>query len=174
MAAGYRVPEAVNLFNVYNGTNRQVGVTGAVEIPGFSYLTNTISAAGMAGEYDAPVIGHVGSQKLKIPFGQIDEREFFALVESENDIVLRASVQTRLVDSSKIEMVPMVITVRGATTEFEPGTVEKAKAMNASITKEVAYIKIVINNVVCLELDKFNSIFIVNNKDMFEKVRAQV
>ncbi len=71
-------------------------------------------------------------------------------------------------------MVPMAVTVRGATTEFELGTVEKAKAMNASITKEVAYIKIVINNVVCLELDKFNSIFIINGKDMFEKVRSQI
>lgn len=170
----YRVPEAVNLFNVYNGTNRQVGVTGSVELPSFTYLTNTISAAGMAGEYDAPVIGHIGSQKLKIPFGQIDEQEFFAMVQGESDIILRAAIQTRQVDSSTIEMVPMAITVRGATTEYEPGTVEKAKAMSASITKEVAYIKIVINNVVCLELDKFNSIYIVNNKDIFAKVRAMV
>lgn len=172
--AGYRVPEAVNLFNVYNGTNRLVGVTGAVELPSFAFLTNTISAAGMAGEYDAPILGHVGSQKLKIPFGQIDEQEYFAMVESQTDIVLRASIQVRAVDTGVVDTVPMVITVRGATTEFEPGTIEKAKAMNASITKEVAYIKIVINNVVSLELDKFNSIFIVNGKDIFQKVRAQV
>ncbi|MGB8452730.1 MAG: phage major tail tube protein [Anaerocolumna sp.] len=170
----YRVPEAVNLFNVYNGTNRLVGNTGAVELPSFTYTTNTISLSGMAGEYDAPVLGHVGSQKIKIPFAQIDELEYFAMVEGESDIILRANIQTRQVDSSKIEMVPMVVTVRGATTEFELGTMEKAKAMNASITKEVAYIKIIINNIVCLELDKFNSIYIVNGKDMFEKVRSQI
>ncbi len=172
--AGYRVPEAVNLFNVYNGTSRQVGVTGSVELPSFAYLTNTISAAGMAGEYEAPVIGHIGSQTLKIPFGQIDEQEFFAMVGGENDIVLRAAIQTRQVDSSVIEMVPMAITIGGATKEFEPGTVEKGKAMSASITKEVARIKIVINNFVCLELDKFNSTFIINGVDIFAKVRAMV
>ncbi len=168
----YRIPESINIFNVYNGTNKLVGNTGAVELPSFAYITNTISLSGMAGEYDAPVLGHIGSQKIKIPFAQIDEIDYFSMVEGESDIVLRASVQTRQVDSSKIEMVPMAITVRGATTEYELGTVEKAKAMNASITKEVAYIKIVINNVVCLELDKFNSVYIVNGKDMFEKVRS--
>jgi uncharacterized protein len=171
---GYRMPEAVSAFNVYNGTNKLVGVTGGVELPSFAYLTNTISAAGMLGEYDAPVIGHVGSQKLKIPFAQIDEQEFFALVKGENDIVLRASIQTRKVDTSTIEKVGMVIIVRGATTEWEPGTIEKAKAMSASITKEVAYIKIVINNVVCLELDKFNSIFVINDEDIFKEVRSQI
>ncbi|WOO34949.1 phage major tail tube protein [Anaerocolumna sp. AGMB13020] len=171
---GYRVPEAVNLFNVYNGTSRQVGVTGSVELPEFAYMTNTISAAGMAGEYDAPVIGHIASQKLKIPFGQIDEQEFFAMVESSSNITLRASIQTRDEQTNEPEMVLMTITVRGATTDFTPGTIEKGKTMNASITKEVAYIKIVINNVVCLELDKFNSIFIINGKDIFAKVRAMI
>lgn len=171
---GYRIPEAVNLFNVYNGTNRQTGVTGAVELPDFEYLSNTISGAGMAGEYDAPVLGHIGSQKIKIPFSQIDEQEFFELAGSDKEIVLRASVQTREVNSGENVFVPMVITVRGGTSGFSPGTVEKGKAMNSSITKEIAYIKVVINNVVCLELDKFNSIFILNGKDMYEKVRAQI
>jgi uncharacterized protein len=171
---GYRMPEAVSTFNVYNGTNRQIGVTGSVELPSFTYLTNTISPTGMPGEYDAPVIGHVGSQKMKIPFGQIDEQEFFRMVEGSDDIILRATIQAKNVETNKPENVPMVVTVRGATTEFELGTVEKGKTMNASITKEVTYIKVIINNVVCLEMDKFNSIFVINNKDIFEKVRAML
>lgn len=170
----YRIPESINNFNVYNKTNRIVGVTGAVAIPDFAFLTNTISMAGMAGEYDAPVIGQVGSQKMEIPFAQIDEQTYFKIVKSEEDITLRASLQTRDVETSKIENVPIVIVVRGATTEFKPGSIEKGKAVNASITKEVAYIKIMINNVVCLELDKFNSIFIIDNEDLFAKVRAQI
>lgn len=44
----YRIPESINNFNVYNKTNRIVGVTGAVAIPDFAFLTNTISMAGMA------------------------------------------------------------------------------------------------------------------------------
>ncbi|MFA9464044.1 MAG: phage major tail tube protein [Velocimicrobium sp.] len=170
----YRIPETVNLFNVYNGNNRQTGVTGAVELPSFEYMTNTVSPAGVAGEYEAPTIGHFGSQKIKIPFAQIDEQEYFKLVKSEEDIILRASIQAKNVETSKVEKVPMNITVRGATTTFEPGSIEKGKAMSASVTKEIAYIKIIINNVVCLELDKFNSVYILDGEDVFKEVRAQI
>lgn len=171
---GYRIPEAVNLFNVYNGTNRQIGVTGSVNLPEFSYSTNTISVAGMAGEYEAPVIGHVGSQKIEIPFAQIDEQEYFSMVAGTKDIILRANVQARNIDTSEPEFVPMVVTIRGATASYKLGKVEKGKTMDASITKEVAYIKVVINNVNCLEFDKFNSIYILNGVDQFEKVRANI
>lgn len=172
--SGYRIPEAVNMFKVYNDVNQMVGVTGQVKLPSFEYLTNTISTAGMAGEYDAPVIGHIGSQTIEIPFGQIDEQEYFKLVRSEKDVVLRAIIQTRLVDSSENKMVPMSVVIRGATKSFDLGTVEKAKAMGASIVKEVTYIKVIINNTVCLELDKFNSIFVIDGVDMYEKLRSQI
>lgn len=170
----YKIPEAIHSFNVYNGTNRIIGITGAVELPSFQYITNSISLAGMPGEYDAPVIGHVASQKMKIPFTQIDETAYFAMVEGEEDIILRINMQTRVANSSKNEMINMVVTIRGATTEYELGSLEKAKVMNSSITKEVTYIKIVIGNVVCLEYDKFNNVYIVNGKDMFAKVRANL
>ncbi len=170
----YRVPEAVNLYNVYNGKNRLVGNTGAIELPGFAYITNTISLSGMAGEYDAPVLGHVASQKIKIPFSQIDETAYFEMVKGQDNIILRANIQTKEIETGKIVMVPMVVTIRGATTEFNLGSVEKAKQMNADITKEVSYIKVVINNVVCLEYDKFNSIFVINNEDMLKEVRANI
>lgn len=168
------IPEAVHSYNVYNGTNKIVGTTGAVELPGFQYITNTISLAGMPGEYDAPVIGHVASQKMKIPFTMIDEKSYFAMVEGEEDIVLRANIQTRDIEKSKTSIVNMVVTIRGITTEYNLGSMEKGKLMNSDITKEITYIKIVIGNVVCLEYDKFNNIYIVNGKDMFEKVRANL
>lgn len=170
----FKIPEAVHGFNVYNGANRIIGITGAVELPSFQYITNTISLAGMPGEYDAPVIGHVASQKMKIPFTTLDETSFFAMVEGEEDIVLRASIQTRELSTSKTDRVNMVVTVRGITTEYELGSMEKAKVMSSTITKEVTYIKIVIGNVVCLEYDKFNMIYIVNGKDMLAKVRENL
>ena len=168
------VPEAIHSYNVYNGTNRIIGTTGAVELPSFQYITNTMSLAGMPGEYDAPVIGHVASQKIKIPFTMIDKDAYFAMVAGEEDIILRASIQTREIETSKADSVNMVVTLRGITTEYELGSLEKAKLMNSSITKEMTYIKIIIGNEVCLEYDKFNNIYIVDGKDMFAKVRANL
>lgn len=170
----FKIPEAIHGFNVYNGTNKIVGITGAVELPSFQYITNSISLAGMPGEYEAPVIGHVASQKMKIPFTQIDKDAYFAMVSGEENIVLRSSMQVRDVDTSKMEMENMVVTIRGATIEYELGSLEKAKTMNSTITKEVMYIKVVIENKTCLEYDKFNNIYVVDGKDMFEKVRKNL
>ncbi len=167
------IPEAVHSYNVYNGTNRIIGITGAVELPGFQYITNTISLAGMPGEYDAPVIGHVASQKIKIPFTMIDKDGYFAMVKGE-DVVLRASIQTKESETNKPDTVNMVVTIRGITTEYNLGSLEKAKLMNSDITKEITYIKIVIGNVVCLEYDKFNNIYVINGEDMLAKVRANL
>ncbi len=167
------IPEAIHSFNVYNGTNRIIGITGAVELPSFQYITNTISMAGMPGEYDAPVMGHVASQKMKIPFTMIDKDGYFAMVKSEEDIVLRANIQIKD-EKRKPDVVNMVVTIRGTTTEYNLGTLEKAKLMNSDITKEITYIKTVIGNSVCLEYDKFNNIYVINDEDMFAKVRANL
>lgn len=170
----FKMPESINKFNVYNGTNRLIGVTGAVEMPSFAAMTNTIAGAGIAGEYEAPVDGHFGSQQIKIPYAQIDEQEFFDIVKGKGAIVLRGAIQVRNVETDQVDKVAMVVTVRGPVKEFDMGSVEKAKAMSASVTKEVTYIKIVINNVVCLELDKFNNIYIINGEDQLAKVRAMI
>ncbi|WFR55356.1 phage major tail tube protein [Anaerocolumna sp. AGMB13025] len=168
------IPEAVHSYNVYNGTNRIIGITGAVELPGFQYITNSISLAGMPGEYDAPVLGHVASQKIKIPFTMIEQDGYFAMVKGGDDIVLRASIQTKEAETSKLGTIGMVVTIRGITTEYNLGSLEKAKLMNSDITKEITYIKIVIGNVVCLEYDKFNNIYVINGEDMLAKVRANL
>ena len=171
---GYRIPEGINMFQVYNDTNRVIGISGDVTLPKFAYKTASINPAGMAGEYEAPMIGQIASQSMEIPFKQIDEQEFFDMVASEKDVVLRASVQTRKLESNEVVMVPMTVVVRGITKEYDLGTVKKNDSMDASITKEITYIKITINNVVCLEYDKFNNIYILQGKDQFEKLRSML
>lgn len=170
----YRIPEAVHGFRVYNGANRIIGATGKIELPEFSHLTNTLNLAGMLGEYEAAVMGQVKSQKMDIPFAQIDETEYFKIIESSDDIVLRVSLQTRNMETNMVEMVPMKVTVRGNTIDFKLGTIEKGAMMDASITKEIHYIQIMINGKNCLELDKFNEKYVVNGKDMLEKVRGMM
>lgn len=45
--------------------------------------------------------------------------------------------------------------------------------MNASITLELTYILIEMGGVVMLELDKLNSIYKVNGKDLLAEIRKQ-
>ena len=44
--------------------------------------------------------------------------------------------------------------------------------MEASVTLEVLYMLIEVDGKTMLEYDKLNSVFVVNGKDLLEKVRA--
>jgi P2 family phage contractile tail tube protein len=174
MAGNYVIPEKVHSFNVYDGVNRLVGVSGDVEIPKFTAMSDTISGAGIIGEYDAPTEGAFSSMQMNIPFRQLINGSIFDLIKSQNDLVLRAAIQVNDITNKKRDHVPMVVTVRGATKEFDPGKVASSTATDSGITKEVHYIKIVIDGETCLELDKFNSIYIIGGVDMLAKVRSQI
>ena len=66
----------------------------------------------------------------------------------------------------------MRIVERGRLKNFAPGTLELGKQMGASVTLELLYILIEIDGKTKLEYDKLNSVFVVNGKDLLEKVRA--
>ena len=170
----YIIPEKVHSFNVYDGVSKLVGISGEVEMPKFSSLSDTISGAGIIGEYDAPTMGAFSSMQINIPFRQMYSGNLFDLIKSQNDLVLRAAIQYNDVTNSKRDTVQMVVTVRGATKEFDPGKIGAGKSTESGITKEIYYIKIAINGVTCIELDKFNSVYVVNGVDMLSKVRSQI
>ena len=66
----------------------------------------------------------------------------------------------------------MRIVERGRLKGFTPGNYEQGKQMGSSVTLELLYILIEVDGTKKLEYDKLNSVFIVNEKDLLEKVRA--
>ena len=58
MASINQVPEVLNDFRVYEeGSDNCLGVA-KVELPSESVMTQTVKGVGIAGEVEAPVIGH--------------------------------------------------------------------------------------------------------------------
>ncbi len=66
----------------------------------------------------------------------------------------------------------MRIVERGRLKNFKPGKYELGKQMEANVTLELLYLLIEVDGKTKLEYDKLNSVFIVNGKDLLEKVRA--
>lgn len=173
MNNAYELPDKLNNFNVYDGKTKLVGVSSEITLPSFDPLTDTLSVAGMAGEIESEVIGSFGSMKLEIPFVNLSG-SFFEFAASTNPVVIRGSMeifntQTQTKDSRQI-----TITVKGRTLNINPGNLKKGGKGEPKITKEITYIKIVINNETQLELDKLNSIFIMGGVDLLAKVRSQI
>ncbi len=168
-------PEAINNFNVYNSGNKIMGVTGEVSLATLTAMTTTISGAGLLGEYNAAVVGMFQSITQEIPF-RIINKEYFSLVSmaDQSELTLRASVQN--VDKSTggaRSTEGMRVVFRGRPTAFNLGTVKQGDMMNASVTLELTYILVEIGGKTLLELDKLNSVYRVNGKDLLADIRNQ-
>ena len=65
MASINQVPEVLNDFRVYEeGSDNCLGVA-KVELPSESVMTQTVKGVGIAGDVEAPVIGHYSSMETK-------------------------------------------------------------------------------------------------------------
>jgi len=169
----YELPDKVNNFNVYDGKTRLIGVSAEITIPSFEPLTDTLNVAGMAGEIESEVIGSFGSMKMEIPFENLND-DFFAFAASTNPVILRGSMEVFNTQTQAKDSKPIVITIKGRTLAIKPGVLKKGGKGQPSITKEITYIKITINNVAQVELDKLNSIFILGSVDLLEKIKSQI
>lgn len=173
--SGIVFPEVINDCNVYNDDNRVVGTTGEINLVALQAMTATVSGAGILGEYNTAVVGMFQSMQQEIPFRMID-RDFFGMLNTgeQSKIVLRSSVQQRNRETGgTLSTQAMRIVYRGHPTAANFGTVKMGDMMNASITLELTYILIEMGGTVMLELDKLNSIYKVNGKDLLADIRRQ-
>lgn len=173
MSAMTNVPEVINNYNVYNNGNVLVGVSGAVTLPTFDAITEEVSGAGILGTYDTAVVGMYGSMSQEIPFRILDSDIFTLMNPSELvDLTFRASAQSTVKSTGAIDYKGMRVVERGRLKSFTPGKLELGKQMDASVTLELLYILVEIDGETKLEYDKLNSVFVVDGKDLLEKVRA--
>jgi P2 family phage contractile tail tube protein len=137
-------------------------------------MTETVSGAGILGEYEEVIIGMFGSMEQEIPFRVLDD-DIFTLMNPTKvlDLTLRASQQFTEKSSGAIDHKGIRIVVRGKQKNFKPGKMQNGSQMDASVTIEVVYIMIEIGGIQKIELDKLNFVYKVNGVDLLEKVRKQ-
>lgn len=168
-------PEVINLFNVYDGGNRLQGVTGEVTLTQLQAITAEVSGAGIMGTYNTAVVGMFQSLSQEIPFRMVN-KEFFNLMNASQqaELVLRTSIQNVNKDTGgTLSSSGMRMVMRGRPTSSNFGTLKQADLMNASVTLELTYILIEIGGETMLELDKLNSVYKVNGKDLMADIRKQ-
>lgn len=174
MGASNVIPEKMTDFNVYDVNEKLVGVSDEITLPNLETMTETISGAGIAGEYDSPTIGHFGALTLELPFRTLTDKSFTLFDERARLIYLRGSVQSYDASVGKRVNSPVKVTIKGTPKGLDMGKFGKGKAMESKNTIEVMYIKVEINNIEVLELDKINYIFKVNGEDKLEAIRNQI
>ncbi len=168
----HKIPHAINRFHMYKSGNKLVGVTGEVTLPSVKYLSDTLEGAGVGGSIDMPIIGLTEGMQMEIPYMALSEEIFDVLDPTASvDLNLRGALQLADSSTGKIDFISISITVRGVVKEFKPGTIKAGAKMGSSVTLELSYYKIEIDGNTMYEIDKLNSVFVVNGHDVLEKVR---
>jgi P2 family phage contractile tail tube protein len=168
------IPEKVVNFNVYNEGEKLVGVAGEVILPKLESAVETISGAGIAGEFASPTPGHFGSMQIDIPFRVLLDESFKMFIPERQTITLRASQQSYDVSDGKISHRGLKITLKVLPKGMELGKLSVGKPTDSKNSFEVLYMKIDENGVNLLELDKLNFIYSVGGVDVLKNVRDQI
>jgi len=172
MAVG-NIPEVINNFNAYHNGNILIGVTGQVTLPTFDAITQEVGGAGVLGTYETGIPGFYSSMSQEVPFRILDEDIFSLMNPNEPvDLTFRASEQHTVKDTGALDYKSMRIVERGRLKSFNPGTLEMGKQMDASVTLELLYILVEVDGKTKVEYDKLNSVFVIDGKDILEKVRS--
>lgn len=168
-------PQAVNNYNLYLGEKgeRFLGA-GQVEIPEISMLTTEVNMAGMAGTTNVPLTGHTEAFQVTVTAPVLTAQAIKAAIPTAQLITARAALEIADTTTGTKSIQPVTIVMRGATSSFKPGNLEKGAAMETSVAFEVDYIKISIDGSVYLEIDKFNNIYSVDGVDYLAAVRNAI
>jgi len=169
-----QIPETIVNFNVYEDGEKLLGLSGEITLPQFEAMTETISGAGIAGEYETPIPGHFASQSMDIPFRMIYDDTFSLMKPEGKTFVLRASQQSYDVVSGKKIYEGLKITTRGLAKSMDPGKIAIGKMSEPKVTQEVVYIKIEKAGKTLLEFDKNNMIYVIDGVDYLEEIRNQI
>lgn len=165
------IPEKVVNYNVYDDDERLVGVAAELTLPNLEAMTETVSGAGIAGEYESTTPGHFSSMEIQIPFRTLLDKSFSLMKNRGRSIVLRAAQQSFDVSAGETKQRGLKITLRGKPKGLEMGTMAVGQPTETQNTIEVLYMKIEENGRTVLELDKLNFIYIVDGQDMLRDVR---
>lgn len=162
----------VNRFNIYKSGKELIGVAGELNLPEVSNLTDTMEGAGTGGNMDVPVIGLIEDMEMEISFMSLCNDIFSIMDPTEaTDLTLNGAIQGTDAGTGAVGYVPVSISIRGVMKKFAPGSMKSGAKMSSSVTLGLSYYKIVMEGKTMLEIDRLNGVFVINGKDILEKVR---
>lgn len=165
------IPEKVVNYNVYDDNEKLVGITGDVTLPNLEAMSETISGAGIIGEYDSPTPGHFGSMTVELSFRTLYQKSFSLMRYRGRSLVLRAAQQSYDVSQGQIFHRGLKITIKGIPKTLELGKLAVGGATETKNTLEVLYIKVEENGMKLLEIDKLNGICEIDGEDMLGEIK---
>lgn len=167
------LPENMIGYLVYLDGDVLLG-TANIELPSLDALTEKVKGAGIAGEVEAPIIGHYDAMTLGITWRTITANAISLVAPVAHALDFRGSQQLYDSSASSYSNVPVKVIVRAMPKKMSLGKMVIAGQTDTKNEMEISYLKVYIDGDEVLELDKYNYIFSVNGTDYLADVRSDL
>lgn len=157
-------------FAVWKGGERKIGVAD-VTLPDIEYMSEAIKGAGIAGEVNMPTLGHTTGMTLTVNWRTINGDNIDLIAPKAHNLEFRGAQQNYEAGSGELKVQSVKINVRALPKKGGIGKLDTAAKTESVNELECLYLKITIDGVVKIEIDKFNYIHYVAGTDYLEEIR---
>lgn len=165
-----RIDEIITNFAVYEDANEYLGMSEA-PLPDVANLTEEIKGAGISGNVEGVVLGHIEAMTLTLNFRTVTAAAIRLAEPRIHKIDLRASQQITNTRTSKIEVVAAKHIMRVKPKKFAPGKLAVASTADSSGEYAVFYYALYLAGKKVIEVDPLNFIYYINGTDYLSEVK---
>lgn len=165
-----KIDQTVINFGVYEDATEYYGMA-EVALPDLTNLTNSISGAGIAGNYDAVTLGHIEGMTMSLNFRILTDSAIRLAEPRRHTLDLRAAQQSEDTETGAIHISEVKHVVVLTPKKLGLGKLAPSAAADVSGEYSVSYFATYIDGVKVIEIDMFNFIYYINGTDYLTEVR---
>lgn len=165
-----RIDEAIINFAVFEDGVEYLGMADAT-LPEITNLTQEISGAGIGGNIETVVIGHLAAMSMMLTFRTVTEAAIRLAEPRIHKIDLRSAQQSQNTRTGILETNSMKYIVHLRPKKFAAGKLAPASAADTSGEFAVSYYSLWKNGIKRIEIDPINFIYYMNDRDYLKEVR---
>lgn len=165
-----RIDEAIINFDLYEDAVEYLGMA-EVTLPNITSLTQEISGAGLAGNEESVIIGHLAAMSMTLNFRTVTQAAINLLEPRIHKIDLRVAQQSQNTRTNMINIDTVKHIVRIMPKGFAPGKAVIAGTGDVSGEYSVKSYAMFMSGTKKIEVDPVKFIYFVNGKDYLKDVR---
>lgn len=165
-----KIDELIINFRVYEDAYEYLGMSEAT-LPEVSNLTEEITGAGIAGNVETAVLGHIEAMTLTLNFRTVTRAAIRLAEPRIHNIELRAAQQVTNMQTGMIETVQAKHIMKVRPKKFAPGKLAVASAADASGEYAVSYYALYLDGKKTVEIDPMNFIYYINGTNYLDDVK---
>lgn len=168
-----KIPQLLTDFRVYLDDSLLVG-NADVTLPELAAMSETVKVAGIAGEIEMPVLGQFQSMTCSINWTTIADKSIELASPVSKMITCRGSQQTYNPNTGRTESEQITVVMKLLPKNNALGKLEKATTTDTSNEFEVLMVKVLVDGVEKVLVDKLNYIYRVDGVDYLSAVRTNL